>query len=103
MKPEIHRPTARSAPPAGVFVILLSTIATTKTIEGEDGTVLPLHDVDISNLTHPFFTDDKIVDTAAVPSGSNGAMLDVAPHRDLGVAIVGAVLRAGAGAGAAGG
>ncbi len=68
MKPEIHppyRPVVFRDQGAGESFVIPSTIATTKTIEWEDGTVLPLHDVDISNLTHPFFTGTmKIVDTA---------------------------------------
>jgi large subunit ribosomal protein L31 len=42
-----------------------STIETTETIEWTDGNTYPLHKVEISSASHPFFTGQmKIVDTA---------------------------------------
>jgi large subunit ribosomal protein L31 len=68
MKPDIHpeyRPVVFRDQGAGVSFVIRSTITTTRTIEWEDGRTLPLHDVDISNVSHPFFTAKmKIVDTA---------------------------------------
>jgi large subunit ribosomal protein L31 len=50
---------------ADTAFIVRSTIATTREIEWEDGRTLPLHDVDISSASHPFYTGKmKIVDTA---------------------------------------
>lgn len=68
MQPDIH-PEYRSVvfrdQGAGVAFVIRSTIATSRTIEWEDGRTLPVHDVDISNVSHPFFTGKmKIVDTA---------------------------------------
>jgi large subunit ribosomal protein L31 len=42
-----------------------STVRTERTVEWSDGTTYPLLAIEISNLTHPFFTGQmKIVDTA---------------------------------------
>lgn len=42
-----------------------STVATNRTIEWTDGNTYPLFTVEVSNLSHPFFTGQmKIVDTA---------------------------------------
>jgi large subunit ribosomal protein L31 len=42
-----------------------SSIKTDRTVVWEDGTTYPLFSIEISNLTHPFFTGQmKIVDTA---------------------------------------
>jgi len=42
-----------------------STIKTDRTVVWDDGNTYPLFTVEISNLTHPFFTGQmKIVDTA---------------------------------------
>lgn len=68
MKPDIHpeyREVVFRDQAAGQAWITRSAIATTRTIEWEDGRTLPLHDVDISNVSHPYFTGKmKIVDTA---------------------------------------
>ncbi len=42
-----------------------STIKTDKTIEWEDGKVYPLIEIEISNVSHPFYTgQQRLVDTA---------------------------------------
>lgn len=42
-----------------------STVKTDKTIEWEDGKTYPLVEVEISNVSHPFFTgQQRLVDTA---------------------------------------
>jgi large subunit ribosomal protein L31 len=42
-----------------------STVRTERTVEWSDGATYPLLAIEISNLTHPFFTGQmKIVDTA---------------------------------------
>jgi len=68
MKPDIHpeyRPVVFRDQGADVSFVIRSTITTSKSIEWIDGRTLPLHDVDISNVSHPFFTGKmKIVDTA---------------------------------------
>lgn len=68
MQPDIHPPYREVVfrdQGAGTAFITRSTIATTRTIEWEDGRTLPLHDVDVSSASHPFFTGKiKIVDTA---------------------------------------
>jgi large subunit ribosomal protein L31 len=68
MQPDIHPPYREVVfrdQGADTAFITRSTIATTRTIEWEDGRTLPLHDVDVSSASHPFFTGKmKIVDTA---------------------------------------
>jgi large subunit ribosomal protein L31 len=68
MKPDIHpqyREVVFRDQSANMAFITRSTISTTRTIEWEDGRTLPLHDVDVSSASHPFFTGKmKIVDTA---------------------------------------
>jgi large subunit ribosomal protein L31 len=42
-----------------------STVKTDKTIEWEDGKIYPLVEIEISNVSHPFFTgQQRLVDTA---------------------------------------
>lgn len=42
-----------------------STIKTDKTIEWEDGNTYPLVEIEISNISHPFYTgQQRLVDTA---------------------------------------
>lgn len=49
---------------ADFSVLLKSTIKTTETIEWEDGKTYPLHKVDISSASHPFYTgNQKVMDT----------------------------------------
>lgn len=68
MQDDIH-PTYRAVvfrdTSSGEAFVTRSTIATTKTITWTDGRELPLHDVEVSSASHPFFTGKmKIVDTA---------------------------------------
>lgn len=68
MKSDIH-PQYRSVVfhdvSAGTSFITRSTIATSETVEWEDGNEYPLYKVEISSESHPFFTGTmKIVDTA---------------------------------------
>ncbi len=68
MKTDIHpnyRPVVFSDPSADFAFLTQSTIQTSETIEWEDGNTYPLHKVEISSASHPFFTGQmKIVDTA---------------------------------------
>lgn len=68
MKTDIHpnyRPVVFQDPSADFAFLTKSTIATNETIEWEDGKTYPLHKVEISSASHPFFTGQmKIVDTA---------------------------------------
>lgn len=42
-----------------------STVKTDKTIEWKDGNTYPLVEIEISNVSHPFFTgQQRLVDTA---------------------------------------
>lgn len=50
---------------AGVRFLIASTIKTTKTAKFDDGKEYPLHEVEISSASHPFYTGHaKVVDTA---------------------------------------
>ena len=68
MKTDIHpnyRPVVFQDPSADFAFLTRSTIETSETIEWEDGNTYPLHKVEISSASHPFFTGQmKIVDTA---------------------------------------
>jgi large subunit ribosomal protein L31 len=68
MKPGIHpnyRPVVFEDTSVGERWLSASTVATDRVVEWEDGNTYPLYTVEISNLTHPFFTGQmKIVDTA---------------------------------------
>ena len=68
MKAEIHpayRPVVFMDAAAEFSFLTKSTIETTETIEWTDGNTYPLHKVEISSASHPFFTGQmKIVDTA---------------------------------------
>ncbi len=68
MRPDIHpayRPVVFLDQSAGESFITNSTIETADTIEWEDGNTYPLAKVEISAMSHPFFTGTmKIVDTA---------------------------------------
>ncbi|PYF95955.1 large subunit ribosomal protein L31 [Georgenia satyanarayanai] len=41
---------------AGVAFLTRSTLRPTQTVEWEDGRTYPVHDVDISSASHPFWT-----------------------------------------------
>lgn len=68
MKTDIHpnyRYVVFQDPSAEFSILTKSTIKTAETIEWEDGNTYPLHKVDISSASHPFFTGQmKIIDTA---------------------------------------
>lgn len=68
MKADIHpsyRPVVFQDTSAGFSFLVRSTIETTETVEWEDGNTYPLHRVEISSESHPFYTGKmKIVDTA---------------------------------------
>lgn len=68
MKTDIHpnyRYVVFQDPSADFAILTKSTIQTAETIEWEDGNTYPLHKVDISSASHPFFTGQmKIIDTA---------------------------------------
>lgn len=68
MKPDIHpeyRPVVFHDQSADESFITRSTIATSETIEWEDGNTYPLAKMEITSASHPFFTGTmKIVDTA---------------------------------------
>ncbi len=68
MKSDIHpnyRPVVFMDQSAEFSFLTRSTIETEETIEWEDGNTYPLHKVDISSASHPFYTGTmKIVDTA---------------------------------------
>ncbi|MGH8907738.1 MAG: type B 50S ribosomal protein L31 [Egibacteraceae bacterium] len=68
MKDGIHpdyRPVVFLDTSSGYAFLTRSTIATSATIEWQDGHTYPLAKVDISNVSHPFSTGRvKIVDSA---------------------------------------
>ncbi|WP_342265300.1 type B 50S ribosomal protein L31 [Cardinium endosymbiont of Philonthus spinipes] len=68
MKKEIHpeyRPVVFLDTSSGAKFMTRSTIATSETIEWEDKKTYPLFKVEVSYVSHPFYTGKKIfVDTA---------------------------------------
>lgn len=69
MKYEIHsqeyRPVVFQDKSAEVAFLTRSTIRTKQTIVWEDGNEYPLHNVDISSASHPFYTGkQRFVDAA---------------------------------------
>ena len=69
MKWDIHsqeyRPVVFQDKSAGVAFLTRSTIATKQTITWTDGNEYPLHNVDISSASHPFYTGkQRFVDAA---------------------------------------
>ncbi len=68
MKKEIHpeyRPVVFLDTSSGAKFMTRSTIATSETIEWEDKKIYPLSKVEVSSVSHPFYTGKKIfVDTA---------------------------------------
>ena len=67
MKPGIHpnyRPVVFQDTSSDLRFLTQSTIATSETIEWEDGNEYPLAKVEISSASHPFYTGKQIlVDT----------------------------------------
>ncbi|CAH2560207.1 type B 50S ribosomal protein L31 [Cardinium endosymbiont of Oedothorax gibbosus] len=68
MKKEIHpeyRPVVFLDTSSGAKFMTRSTISTSETIEWEDKKIYPLFKVEVSYVSHPFYTGKKIfVDTA---------------------------------------
>ena len=69
MKKEIHpqnyRPVIFADNSGGTKFLISSTIETTETAIWSDGKEYPLHSVEISSASHPFYTNqEKTIDTA---------------------------------------
>lgn len=68
MKAEIHpdyAPVVFRDLASGATFLSRSTITSEKTIEWEDGNTYPVHDVEISSASHPFYTGkQRIMDSA---------------------------------------
>lgn len=68
MKPDIHpnyRYVVFKDIATGKMFLTQSTIETKATIKYEDGKDYPMHEVEISSASHPFFTGkQQLVDTA---------------------------------------
>lgn len=63
--PENYRPVIFSDNSSGEKFLISSTIATKETAKWTDGKEYPMHQVEISSASHPFYTNqEKIVDTA---------------------------------------
>lgn len=69
MKKEIHpdnyRPVIFADNSSGAKFLVSSTIDTTETTKWTDGKEYPVHYVEISSASHPFYTNqEKTIDTA---------------------------------------
>lgn len=69
MKKEIHpenyRPVIFADNSSGAKFLIPSTIATKETAKWTDGKEYPVHYVEISSASHPFYTNqEKTIDTA---------------------------------------
>jgi large subunit ribosomal protein L31 len=69
MKKDIHpknyRPVIFADNSSGMSFLISSTIETTHKGKWTDGKEYPLHHIEISSASHPFYTNqEKIVDTA---------------------------------------
>ncbi|MCX4515342.1 type B 50S ribosomal protein L31 [Streptomyces sp. NBC_01619] len=68
MKPGIHPPYGPVVfrdKAAGSAFLTRSTMTSDKNIEWEDGNTYPVVDVEISNVSHPFYTGTaRVLDTA---------------------------------------
>lgn len=63
--PENYRPVIFADNSSGAKFLISSTIATKETAKWTDGKEYPLHAVEISSASHPFYTrEDKTIDTA---------------------------------------
>jgi len=63
--PENYRPVIFADNSSGDKFLISSTIATKETAKWTDGKEYPIHHVEISSASHPFYTNqEKIVDTA---------------------------------------
>ena len=68
MKTDIHpayAPVVFRDLASGATFMTRSTVTSDKTIEWEDGNTYPVVDVEISNVSHPFYTGTaRVMDTA---------------------------------------
>ncbi len=68
MKTDIHptyAPVVFRDLASGATFLTRSTVSSGKTIEWEDGNTYPVVDVEISNVSHPFYTGTaRVLDTA---------------------------------------
>ena len=69
MKKDIHptdfRPVIFEDVTSGKRFLIASTIKTSKTDKWDDGKEYPVHEIEISSASHPFYTGTaKVVDTA---------------------------------------
>lgn len=69
MKKDIHpanyRPVIFADNSSGATFLIASTIATKETTKWTDGKEYPVHYVEISSASHPFYTNqEKTIDTA---------------------------------------
>lgn len=69
MKKDIHpnnyRQVIFSDNSSGVKFLISSTIETSETAKWTDGKEYPIHSVEISSASHPFYTNqEKLIDTA---------------------------------------
>lgn len=69
MKKDIHpkeyRPVIFADDSSGARFLIPSTIRAEETAKWEDGKEYPVHHLEISSASHPFYTNqEKIVDTA---------------------------------------
>ncbi|MFJ5227715.1 type B 50S ribosomal protein L31 [Streptomyces sp. NPDC088400] len=68
MKPGIHpayRPVVFRDKAADFAFLTRSTATSEKTVVWEDGTIYPVIDVEISSVSHPFYTGTaRVMDTA---------------------------------------
>ena len=68
MKPGIHpdyHPVVFQDASTGKTFLTRSTATSNRTIEWEDGNTYPVVDVEISNVSHPFYTGTaRVLDTA---------------------------------------
>lgn len=63
--PENYRPVLFLDNSSGAEFVISSTIATKETKKAKDGKEYPVHFVEISSASHPFYTNqEKTIDTA---------------------------------------
>jgi len=68
MKPNTHPPYGSVVfrdKAAGFAFLTRSTVTSDRTVDWEDGNTYPVVDVEISNVSHPFYTGTaRVLDTA---------------------------------------
>jgi large subunit ribosomal protein L31 len=63
--PENYRPVIFADNSSGEKFLISSTIATKENAKWTDGKEYPLHNIEISSASHPFYTNqEKTIDTA---------------------------------------